>query len=54
LSSSIQSIASKADSGHGRYEPIEVEALRDRIEQLEQMVGKLTLENDLLKRGKET
>jgi ADP-ribosylglycohydrolase len=30
----------------------EIEALRDRIEKLEQLVGKLTLENDLLKRGK--
>jgi enamine deaminase RidA (YjgF/YER057c/UK114 family) len=31
----------------------EVVALRDRVEELEQMVGKLTLENDVLKRGKE-
>jgi enamine deaminase RidA (YjgF/YER057c/UK114 family) len=31
----------------------EVVALGDRVEELEQTVGKLTLENDLLKRGKE-
>jgi len=31
--------------------PTEVEPLKDRIEEL---VGKLTLENDLLKRGKDT
>ena len=31
----------------------EVVALSDRVEELEQTVGKLTLENDLLKRGKE-
>jgi hypothetical protein len=31
----------------------EVEALKDRIEQLEQLVGRLTLQNDLLKRAKD-
>ena len=32
-------------------EPTEEGALRDRIEKLERLVGKLTLENELLKRG---
>jgi hypothetical protein len=44
----------KAEAGRGRYEPTEVAALKDRIEKLEQLVGKLTLENDLLERGKQT
>ncbi len=48
-----ESLYIKAEPGRGRYEPTEVEALQDRIEKLEQLVGKLTLENDLLKRGKE-
>jgi hypothetical protein len=42
----------KAEPGRGRYVPTEVDALKDRIEKLEQMVGKLTLENDLLRSGK--
>ena len=42
----------KAEPGRGRYVPTELQALKDRIEELEQMVGKLTLENDLLKRDK--
>ena len=32
-------------------EPTEEAALRDRIEKLERLVGKLTLENEFLKRG---
>jgi transposase len=32
-------------------EPIEEAALKDRIEQLERLVGKLTLENEFLKKG---
>ena len=32
-------------------EPTEVAALKDRIEKLEQLVGKLTLENEFLKKG---
>ena len=32
-------------------EPIEEAALKDRIEKLERLVGRLTLENELLKRG---
>ena len=38
--------------GKVRYTPTEVEALKARIEKLEQMVGKLTLENEALKAGK--
>ena len=49
-----ESLYIKAEPGHGRFEPIELQALKDRIEELEQLVGKLTLENDLLKRGKKT
>ena len=44
----------KAEPGRGRYQPTEVAGLKERIEKLEQLVGKLALENDLLKRGKET
>jgi len=32
-------------------EPTEEAALKDRIEKLERLVGKLTLENEFLKRG---
>jgi hypothetical protein len=49
-----ESLYIKAEPGRGRYEPSEVEALKERIEKLEQLVGKLTLENDLLKRDKQT
>jgi transposase len=37
----------------GRFnnEPIEEGALKDRVEKLERLVGKLTLENEVLKRG---
>ena len=37
----------------GRFnnEPTEEAALKDRIEKLERLVGRLTLENDFLKRG---
>lgn len=44
----------KSEPGRGRHEPTELQTLKDRIEELEQLVGKLTLENDLLKRGKKT
>ncbi|MDI6869636.1 MAG: hypothetical protein QMD88_08715 [Coprothermobacterota bacterium] len=39
----------------GRFnnEPTEVGALKDRIEKLERLVGKLTLENEVLKKGLE-
>jgi hypothetical protein len=49
-----ETIYVKAESIRHRkssYEPSEVQALRDRIETLEQLVGKLTLENELLKKG---
>jgi hypothetical protein len=49
-----ESLYIKAEAGRGRYEPSEVEILKERIEKLEQLVGKLTLENDLLKRDKQT
>jgi len=37
--------------GKFNNEPIEEEALKDRIEKLERLVGKLTLENEFLKKG---
>ena len=37
--------------GKFNNEPIEEAALKDRIEKLERLVGKLTLENEFLKRG---
>ena len=37
--------------GKFNNEPIEEAALQDRIEKLERLVGKLTLENEFLKRG---
>ena len=37
--------------GKFNNEPIEEAALKDRIEKLERLVGKLTLENESLKRG---
>ena len=47
-----QSLYIKAEPGRGRYEPTEVAALKDRIEKLEQLVGKLTLENESLREGR--
>ena len=40
----------------GRFnnEPIKEAALKDRIEKLERLVGKLTLENEFLKKGYST
>jgi len=46
-----ESLYIKAESGRGRYEPTEIPALKDRIEKLEQLVGKLTLENESLRKG---
>jgi transposase len=37
--------------GKFNNEPVEETALKDRIGQLERLVGKLTLENEFLKRG---
>jgi hypothetical protein len=48
-----ESIYVKAEPGRGRYEPTEVAALKDRIEKLEGLVGKLTLENESLKKERE-
>ena len=42
----------KAEPGRGRYVPTELETLKNRIEQLEQLVGKLTLENEALREGR--
>ena len=39
--------------GQIQNEPTEEGALRDRIEKLKWLVGKLTLENEILKRGLE-
>ena len=52
--SAPESLYIKAEPGRGRYVPTEMEALKDRIEQLEQMVGKLTLENEALRKSKES
>ena len=43
----------KTQYSRGKFdnEPAEEAALKDRIEKLERLVGKLTLENELLKRG---
>jgi transposase len=43
----------KKQYSRGKFnnEPTEAGALRDRIEKLERLVGKLTLENELLKKG---
>jgi transposase len=43
----------KKQYSRGKFnnEPTDEGALRDRIEKLERLVGKLTLENEVLKRG---
>jgi len=43
----------KKQYSRGRFnnEPTEEAALKDRIEKLERLVGRLTLENEFLKRG---
>jgi transposase len=43
----------KKQYGRGKFnnEPTEEAALKDRVEQLERLVGKLTLENEFLKKG---
>ena len=45
----------KKQYGLGKFnnEPIQEAALKDRIEKLERLVGKLTLENEFLKKGLE-
>jgi len=45
----------KKQYSRGKFnnEPNEEAALKDRVEQLERLVGKLTLENEFLKRGLE-
>jgi len=45
-----ESLYVKAEPWRGIYNPIEVTALKDRIEKLEQLVGNLTLENEALRR----
>lgn len=49
-----ESLYIRAEPGRGRYEPTELEALKNRIEELEQSVGKLTLENEALRKTKES
>ncbi len=43
----------KKQYGRGKLdnEPTEEEALKDRIEKLERLIGRLTLENEFLKKG---
>jgi len=43
----------KRQYARGKFsnEPMEEAALRDRVERLERLVGKLTLENEFLKKG---
>jgi transposase len=43
----------KKQYSRGKFdnEPTEEAALKDRVEQLERLVGKLTLENEFLKKG---
>jgi transposase len=43
----------KKQYSRGKFnnEPIEEGALKDRVEKLERLVGRLTLENELLKKG---
>ncbi len=43
----------KRQYARGKFdnEPMEEAALRDRVEKLERLVGRLTLENEFLKRG---
>ena len=48
-----ESIYIKAEPGRGRCEPTELAALKDRVDNLERLVGKLILEYDLLKKGEE-
>jgi len=47
-----ETIYVKAEPWRGMYNPIEVLALKDRIERLEQLVGNLTLENEALRHGR--
>jgi len=48
-----ESLYVKAERGRTKYDLIkEIVALKDRIEALERMVGKLTLENDALRKGR--
>jgi hypothetical protein len=51
-----ESIYVKAESSHRQVsiEQSELEALKERVDNLEQSVGQLILKYDLLKRGKET
>jgi len=46
-----ESIYVKAERSRVKHESTELATLKDRIEKLEQLVGKLTLENEALKKG---
>ena len=54
--SAPESLYIKAEPSHRQFsiERTELEALKDRIENLERLVGKLILEYDLLKRSEES
>ena len=47
-----ESLYIKAEPWRAKYDPIEIVALKGRIEELEQLVGKLTLENESLRKGR--
>ena len=47
-----ESLYMKAEPQRVEYDPTEVVALEDSIEQLERMIGKLTLENEALRAGR--
>jgi len=49
-----ESLYIKAEPGRDRYEPSKVESLKDWIEKLVQMVDKLTLDNEALRKSKES
>lgn len=42
----------RAEPGGGRYEPSEIPALKERIEEIEQIVGRLTLKDESLRKGR--
>jgi len=49
-----ETIYVKAEPSRSKHESTEVATLKDKIEKLEQLVGKLTLENESLKKGGES
>ena len=49
-----EAIYVKAEASPVKHETTEITALREKIEKLEQLVGKLTLENESLRKGRES